>query len=215
MSASLFDAIRSGDAAEVQRVIDQDPEGATARNADGASAVLWAIYTRHPELVPALLGNREPDLFEACALGRRDRVEALLAQDASRKGSFSADGFSALGLAVFFGHTEIARLLVDGADVNACSRNAFRVSPLHSAVASGKPELVELLLANGARPDSAEFLEMTPLHSAAASGRAEMVQQLLKAGADPRRKSKEGKTAAEMARERGHAELAAVIENAA
>jgi uncharacterized protein len=75
---------------------------------------------------------------------------------------------------------------------------------VHSAVESGKPALLNLLLEHGARPDPVEFLESTPLHSAAARGSREMVERLLAAGADPRRKTKEGKTAADLARHYGH-----------
>jgi uncharacterized protein len=213
MEATLFDAIRQGDAAEVRRLLDSDPQLAGARNADGATAVLWAAYTRHSEIAPLLLASRDPDFFEACALGRRERVEGMLRADPALARGFSADGFSALGLAIFFGHAEIARLLVaGGADVNAPSRNAFRVAPLHSAVASGDLQLVELLLENGALPESEEFLEATPLHSAAAHGNLPMVEKLLAAGANPGRRTKDGKTAAELARQHGHEAVSVRLE---
>jgi ankyrin repeat protein len=147
------------------------------------------------------------------ALGRSDRVKRLLAQDPKLVRGNSADGFSGLGLAVFFAHLEIATTLVEaGADVNWPSDNAIRVTPLHSAVESGSVPLLELPLARGARPDPVEFLGATPLHSAAAGGNREMVQKLVKAGADRHRKTKEGKTPADLARQYGHAELAAQLE---
>jgi ankyrin repeat protein len=160
-----------------------------------------------------LLAGREADFYEACALGYRDRAAALLHADAKLADSFSADGFPALGLAVFFGHAELAEMLVEaGADVNLPSRNAFHVYPLHSAVASGNVALVELLLRYGAKADPEEFLGATPLHSAAAGGNRKMVQKLLAAGADRNRKTNDGKTAADLARQHGHAELAEEIE---
>jgi ankyrin repeat protein len=125
----------------------------------------------------------------------------------------SPDGFSGLGLSVFFGHLEIARMLVEaGADVNRPSQNSIRVAPLHSAVESGSIPLLDLLLSHGATPDAVEFLEATPLHSAAARGSREMVEKLLAAGADRKRKTKNGKTAAELARQYGHTELAEELE---
>jgi len=212
-SAQFFDAIRKGDAAEVRALLAVDPGLATARREDGATAVLWAAYTRHPELAPVILGPREPDFFEACALGRPERVEQLLRADLGLAKTDSADGFSGLGLAAFFGNVEIGRLLVEaGADVNRASRNAIRVSPLHSAVASGSVTLLDLLLSHGAAPDAVEFLEATPLHSAAGHGNREMVEKLLAAGADRKRRTKDGKTAADLARQYGHAELAAELE---
>lgn len=209
-AAPFFDAIRKGDTTMVRTLLASDSTLAGARNADGATPALWAAYTRHPELAATVLAGREPDFFEACALGNRERASALLARDPKLVDGYSGDGFTALGLAVFFGHEELARLLVAaGADVNRPSRNAIRVAPLHSAVESGSLALVNLLLDNGAHPDAVEFLEATPLHSAAARGSREMVERLLAAGADPRRKTKEGKRAADVAHQYGHEELAA------
>ena len=211
--AQFFDAIRKGDANQVRMLVAKDPLLAHARNREGATAALWAAYNRHPELAPLVLGPQEPDFYESCALGRSERVKDLLAQDPKLVGSNSADGFSGLSLAVFFGHLEIAKILVDaGADVNRQSDNAIRVTPLHSAVESGSVPLLELLLAHGAKPDPVEFLGATPLHSAAARGSREMVEKLLEAGADRHRKTKDGKTAADLARQYGRAELAMELE---
>ena len=99
-------------------------------------------------------------------------------------------------------------LMEAGADVNRPSDNAIRVAPLDSGVERGSVAVVELLLAHGARPDPVEFLEATPLHSAAARGNREIVEKLLAAGADRHRKTKDGKTAAELARQYGHLEIA-------
>jgi ankyrin repeat protein len=211
--AELFDAIRKGDATQVRTLLAADPKLAEARNQDGATPALWAVYTRHAELAPIVLGAREPDFFEACALGRRDRADELLRHDPRLADGYSGDGFTGLGLAVFFGHLEIARMLVgSGADVNRPSRNSIRVSPLHSAVESGSIPLLDLLLSHGATPDAVEFLEATPLDSAAARGNREMVRKLLAAGADRNRKTKDGKTAADLARQYGHADLAEELE---
>ena len=213
LGTQLFDAIRKGDAAQVRTLLEADPKLAQASNQDGATPALWAVYTRHAELAPIVLGAREPDFFEACALGRRDLAAQLLKQNPRLVDGYSGDGFTGLGLAVFFGHLEIARMLVEsGAGVNRPSRNSIRVSPLHSAVASGSIPLLDLLLSHGAAPDAVEFLEATPLHSAAALGSREMVEKLLAAGADRKRKTKDGKTAADLARQYGHAELADELE---
>jgi ankyrin repeat protein len=210
--SQLFDAIRAGDAELVKVLLAADPSLAEARNPDGATAVLWAAYTRHADLAPILLGAREPDFFEACALGRTDRVTALLKHDPSLARADSADGFSGLGLAIFFGHDAPARLLVEaGADVNRPSQNSFRVTPLHSAIESGKIELLDLLLAHGAAADPEEFLGATPLHAAAGRGQREMAHKLIAAGADPHRKTQDGKNAADLARQFGHNDLAAEI----
>jgi ankyrin repeat protein len=213
-AAPFFDAIRKGDDGAVRALLASDPKLAAARNADGATPALWAAYTRHPELAATVLAGRDPDFFEACALGNIERASTLLARDPKLTGAYSADGFTPLGLAVFFGHEEIARQLVAaGADVNRPSRNAIHVAPLHSAVESGSLALLNLLLEHGAQPDAVEFLGATPLHSAAARGNRRMVERLLAAGADPRRKTNDGKTAAGLARQYGHEQLAVLLAN--
>src|SRR5947199_337215 len=56
-------------------------------------------------------------------------------------------------------------------------------------------------------PAAVEVPDATPLHSAAGLGNRAMVERLLAAGADPQRKTKDGKTAADLAREHGHESL--------
>lgn len=202
-ATALFDAIRNGDGPAVSTLLASDPALAGARNGDGASPALWAVYTRHPELAVMVLAGREPDFLEACALGNRERVSALLAGDATLANAYSGDGFTPLGLAIFFGHEDLARQLVAaGADVDRPSRNTVRVAPLHSAIASGSAAMVTLLLEQGAHPDC------EALPSAAGHGSREMVETLLAAGADCLAKTKDGKTAEDLARQYGHAELA-------
>src|SRR5882672_6940571 len=64
----LLDAIRSGDADQVRSLLAADASLYGTKTPEGASAVLWSVYTRHADLAPLLLGEREPDFFEACAL---------------------------------------------------------------------------------------------------------------------------------------------------
>ncbi|MCU1236545.1 MAG: ankyrin, partial [Candidatus Solibacter sp.] len=50
----LFDAIRQGDAEQVRALLAADPTLAQSRTPEGATPVLWAVYTRHAELAPLL-----------------------------------------------------------------------------------------------------------------------------------------------------------------
>ncbi len=206
----LFEAIRAGDASRLSELLDAAPDLAGARASDGASAVLMAVYTGHPEMVRLFEEHGvELDLFESCAAGRKDRVAALLDENPTLVREFSADGYPALGLAVFFGHDEIAGMLIlRGADVNTASRNAQRVTPLHAAATRRNARLAATLLARGADPAAEQAAGFTALDSAAFQGDREVVELLLGYGADPRHKTADGKTAADFASERGHAELA-------
>src|SRR5271169_3420160 len=117
----LFEAIRAGDASRAKEILETAPRLAGARAPGGSSAVLFAIYCGHPDMV-RLFEDRGVvlNLFEACAAGRLERAASLVAGDPALVGGYSDDGYPALGLAVFFGHDDIAGMLMEGgADVNA------------------------------------------------------------------------------------------------
>ena len=200
----LLDAIRNGNADEVRSLLAADPSLAETRTAEGASAVMWAIYTRHGDLAQLLLGSRRPDFFEACALGDAARAGELAAAEPALVNQHSPDGFTGLGFACFFRHPPVARLLLElGANPSLASANALHLAPLHSAVAADSFELVDLLLARGAEVDPKESSGATPLHNAAGHGNAAIIERLLAAGADPAAATRDGKTPADMAKQYG------------
>jgi ankyrin repeat protein len=209
---TLVDAIKTGDPEKVRELLKSDPSLAQAKKND-VSFLLLCLYAGKPELADEFEAAGAPiGLFEACALGRAEVVEQLLAGDAQLAKSYSPDGHSPLGLACFFGRTTVAMLLIErGADVNAASQNNMQVRPLHSAVARRSRSLVELLLARGADVNAKQQAGYTPLHGAAAAGDRELVEILLAQGADRAAKSDDGKTPQELATERGHADVAALL----
>jgi ankyrin repeat protein len=70
---------------------------------------------------------------------------------------------------------------------------------------------VRALLDAGAAVDDANDKGITPLMSAAAWGREETVRLLLSRGADAKRQTKDGKTAADIAADRGLLRLATIL----
>src|SRR5579883_1147618 len=134
LASDLFAAIQSGDAAGVRRLVTETPALAGACSDDGLPALLFALYRTQRESVDALLAaSPELDIFSAAALGREAELDALLAQSPELASAFSADGFTALHLAAFFGRAGAARRLLDaGAAVNAVAHNPMLVQPLHS-----------------------------------------------------------------------------------
>lgn len=136
------------------------------------SELLQAIYRGDQARADELLGaDPELDVFEAAAVGRTERLGDLLDKDPSLANAWAEDGFQPLGLASFFGHVDAAQLLVErGAEVNSASRNDFEVMPLHSAAATGDPdvryELAKLLLEHGADPNARQQDDFTPLMAA-------------------------------------------------
>ena len=209
----VFDVISSGDAKAFADILTSEPQAAMARNGNGVSAVLWAAYNRRWDMVALILDKGIPlDIWEASATGRTDRVQELARRVPALIDAVSPDGFSPLGLAAFFGREDTAEFLIDeGADVNARSRNALGVAPLHSAVAARKARIVAALHEAGALPGPVQQGGFTPLHSAAAIGEVGIVKLLLASGADAKARTDDGKTALAMAEEKNQKAAAALL----
>lgn len=202
--SDLWDAIAAGDEDTVRELIGDRPELAGERNENELSPVLWALYNGHPELVEPILDANPPlDVFDSAAVGRTRGLEELLDGEPSLAQAWSADGFTAVHYAAYFGQEDAARILLErGADATLVARNpTLRVTPLHSAASAGHPAIVKLLLEHGADPDAAQDRGFTPLHSAALNDDRDTVEALLEAGADPALANDEGKTPADLAGE--------------
>jgi uncharacterized protein len=220
MSAPFFKLIQTGATAEVADAVQADPALAASRDPQGVSMLLWSVYCGQQLVRDFLLTRLQADrialdIFEAAATGDLLHLRALLDADPELAHSFSGDGWTPLHLAAAFGTpAAVALLLASGARVDAVSCNPQQNQPLHAALALGKnPETIRLLLEHGAPVNAAQAGGFTPIFSAATVNRRDLAELLFSHGADPHRKSDIGKTAADFARERGHAELAAWLES--
>jgi ankyrin repeat protein len=206
----FINEIKAGAIDRVREMLDQDAGLIEARDENGVSALLIAVYYGQAEIVELLLElNTDLDIWEAAATGRLERIDELLDQDSSLVNQFSADGFTPLGLAAFFGHKQVLNeLITHGADVNIASNNSMKVCPLHSAVAHYNApvafQMAKSLLEHGAKVNAVQMGGWTPLHEAAARGEVDLVKLLLQYGADKDMKNEDGTTALDLARKNSH-----------
>jgi ankyrin repeat protein len=212
---ALFEAIRADDLARARALLAQDAALARASDADGVALLMKAIYFGRAQIVDLLIERgAEMDIFAASALGKVERLRALIQADPELLHAYSPDGWTALHLAAHFGQREaVEALLAAGASVQARSQNSMHNTPLHAAMPGGQPEVVEALLAKGAEVNAQQEGGFTALHEAASQGKTPLVRLLLARGADAALPSESGKTASDLAREQGHTDLLPLFES--
>jgi ankyrin repeat protein len=215
---ALLAAIAAGDPEQARALLKSEPTLASGRTVNGVSLVLWAMYHRQRDIAWLIADSKEPlDIFELAALGRVDELQRNLAADSTCVRMLASDGFSPLGLAIFFGQVRAAAaLLAAGAEVDRAADNPMRVAPIHSACAQADEalacRLVHLLLAFSVNLDARQQAGWTALHAAAHRNYADLVGLLRSAGADPQLRNDAGLDAVDIARSEGkEAALAALL----
>lgn len=211
---AFFEAIQSGDQHLAAELLEGNPALLKARSEAGLSPMLAAAYYQEPEIAAWLVEQGAPlDISEACAVGAMEQAKELLDREPGLVHGFAKDGFQPLGLASFFGHEDLVRLLLErGAQPGTPARNGMGVAPLHSAAAGQHLGIARLLVEAGADVNAVSSEGFTPLHSAAQNGQIELVRMLLEHGADPTAATSGGVKAVDFARERGHEEVARFLE---
>ncbi|MGQ0798048.1 MAG: ankyrin repeat domain-containing protein [Methanobacteriota archaeon] len=210
MVPAVFDAIKAGDLAKVQRILRADPTIANARGPDGVPAVVFALYHGRKDIADAILAHKPVlDAHAAATVGDLARVRELVEKDPRGVHAFSADGFPPLGLAAYMGHADVVRyLLSKGADVNQIGKNPAKFTALTGAVAARHLDVVRILVEAGADPNYWYGGGYTPVLEAAAHGDIPMLELLVAHGGDVTAETEQGATAVSLASEGGHQDAA-------
>jgi ankyrin repeat protein len=208
-----FELLQSGDADGLLRLLDAEPGCADARDSNGVSLLMQTLYRGRRDLAEKVAAKKSAlDIFEAAALGRIAQLKQLASARAAVD-ALSADGFTALHFACFFGQGEAARVLIEaGAAVDAVAANPMKVMPLHSAASARNLDAARHLLEHGAPVNARQEMGWVPIHAAAQNGDRAMVELLLQHGADAKLANDERKTAVMVAREKGHGAVADFLE---
>jgi len=212
---ALFDLAQADNAAALIAALPKHAESFRIRNENGETLFLFSLYRGRAKCVEALAKRGKLSLQEAAASGDTARVEECVKAAPWSLNTLSADGWTALHLAAFFGRDDtLLRLIALGADPLQWGRAFDSNLALHAGASGGrmgKAAFTKLLAATD-NPNVQTKAGTTALMSAAANGSMEFVQMLLAAGADPKLKMTDGKTAADFARARGHEAVAKRLE---
>jgi ankyrin repeat protein len=205
----LLDAVKKGDTARINQLLQENPTLSNAGDRNGVSAIFLALYRGNKAGALAIAcKKRELDVFEASVLGDLERLKNIVNHDPASVTSYSSDGFTALALAAYLGQRESVEYLVEkGADLNALARNGTGYTALTGAVSQNHNEIAKVLVRKGAHVNHGYEGGFTPLMHAAFAGNVGLVSFLLQNGADPTAKNSEGKTPLTFAQERSNSEI--------
>jgi ankyrin repeat protein len=193
--------------------LGSNPTLAHARTEQGISLLQFAAYYRNREAIDIIRRYKgDLDIFEAATVGDEQTLLRKLQEPPDQINAFSRDGFTLLGLASYFAHLDVVKVLLQyDADANIASNNPFRVTPLHSACASSNYEIAEMLLRAGADVNAKQQSGVTPLHSAAHNGQTKLAKLLIDQGANVHATTENGQTPLMMAKEKGFHETVELI----
>ena len=166
-----------GDLDKVRELVGRHPDLVRARAPWDESPIEAAAQMGRKDIIEYLLEHGAPlDFFTACVLGRRDVVEANLAESPEQATARGVHGLPSLYFAAIGGQPEIAELLLaHGAQVN---EGAEAAAPIHGAVLGGRPEMIAWLLAHGADASLPDYQGRTARELAQALKRPDLAALL-------------------------------------
>ena len=222
----LHDAAQAGDLAQAGLLIMDDPSAVNVRDKRGYTPLSMAAQSGHVAVVKLLVEKGAAVDAKVNYPGAPAPIVEFYADPATVKlliikAPIKAIGATSLYIAAKEGHVGVAKVLLDnGAAINAVADDAG--PPLSIAAFNGNVEMVRLLLERGAVVDAKTNDGVTSLARAAQgregdlATRLEVMKLLLAKGANPRTSAfgPGGKTALQLADERGDVAIAELLREA-
>jgi hypothetical protein len=179
---AFFEAAMTGDAGQLQYYLGEKSYDVNMKDDKGDTALHVAVSFRQVDAVKAIV-RYHPD-FEA--LGK--------------------DGLTPLMLAMEKGGRAMALAIIGAEGSNPNTHDDKYRYPLHMAAQEGEMDIIKALVERGADVNvRTRDTEDTPLHLAIAQGRRGVAEYLVSKGARIDIAGKDGKTAAQLAKETGPA----------
>jgi ankyrin repeat protein len=175
----VFSAAGLGDTAFLRTCLEGDKE--------------WARKMANSGVMVGLSSSQAP--LDFAAINNQVRAAEMLLDAGADPNRTSGWQHSALYVAVENDCRDMAVLLLQrGAKADVSSGARGVELPLHVAAAANRPEMIELLLAHGAKVDCTDSNGWTPLFKAAENGCLDAVKVLVSHGADVRARASNGFT---------------------
>jgi ankyrin repeat protein len=227
--SAIADAAMNGDLKAVRSLLRQ-PAGINEAQADGMTALHWAVQRNDLEMTNLLLNagadyhiaNRTgaTPLYLAAVNGNAAIIEGLLEAGEDANAVLTGEGETVLMLASYTGNPAAVEVLLDrGANANA--QQVRGQSALMWAAAEGHTDVLKLLIERGAdvalstvastKPERRPPGGMTALLFAARQGKIDAARSLLEGGANVNQAGADNTSPLLIAVLNGHYELASML----
>ena len=211
MPPPLIVAVKSGDLAKVQALLESDVD-VDEQDGIGSTALMWAADKKSTEMAKAIL-EKNPKLntqnadgwsalMFAARHGTTEMVKAILEKN-PKLNTQNADGWSALMIAAWYDSPEMVKAIL-GKNPKLNTQTADGWSALMIAAKHDTTEMVKAILEKNPKLNTQNAYGWSALMIAAMYGSPEIVEALLEKKPDVNLQAYYGVTALHIASERGH-----------